>query len=344
MVYALAYNNYDMLAENAIGTWSGEQMKQTYVLLDYYGQPWTGNGGGTYTNYSVNQPYAIFAVDALAGDKNARAKLLGSIAYIAETDVFKADREIFVTNVDSVEIKDTAAVFAPGGIYSGKHTFGLYGLTTNVANGGETNERAESDEHQRRFPGQSTGDGWQQANIFQSGDDALTASDSVYPGARAGPLPRVRRRNADGSAARRGHEPAHHEAMVQSTSACGVTQTIEQILRPIPRMPIGRPSRPRGRSRRRGQRSADPHRPPHLQPVQPMAHAGFFSSQSEPIKPIVSLEIAPGQTVNSRDSVQNFGLGSAVGSLGSSPTRKARGSAGERACFRLPTQERWGWP
>ncbi|HZD40804.1 MAG TPA: hypothetical protein VE131_08795, partial [Terriglobales bacterium] len=87
MTYTMAYNNFHMIIENAIGTWSGERMKQTYTLLDYYGQPWTGNGAGTYTNYAVDQPYGIFGVDALTGtDKNARTKLLGSIAYIRGTD------------------------------------------------------------------------------------------------------------------------------------------------------------------------------------------------------------------------------------------------------------------
>ena len=39
MTYTLAYNNYNMTCENCIGTWSGERMKQTYVLLDYDGKP-----------------------------------------------------------------------------------------------------------------------------------------------------------------------------------------------------------------------------------------------------------------------------------------------------------------
>src|SRR5215813_14245586 len=53
LVYALTYNNYDMLVENSIGTWSGEKMKQTYVLLDSYGKRWVGRGEGTYQNYDV---------------------------------------------------------------------------------------------------------------------------------------------------------------------------------------------------------------------------------------------------------------------------------------------------
>src|SRR5215471_3507498 len=106
MVYTLAYNNYDMLVENSIGTWSGEKMQDSYVLLGYDGHPWTGAGGGTYTNHDVNQPYGVFANDGFTGDKNARSKLLGSIAYVASTDVFKADRLVFITSVDSLQITD----------------------------------------------------------------------------------------------------------------------------------------------------------------------------------------------------------------------------------------------
>ncbi len=128
MVYALTYNNYDMLVENSIGTWSGEKMRKSYVILDYYGKPWRGHGEGTYQDYEVNQPYAVFGIDALTGDKNARARLLGSIAYITASDSFKAQQLVFVTKLDSVEISDTLAYVEPGS-YPRVRTFGLYGLT-----------------------------------------------------------------------------------------------------------------------------------------------------------------------------------------------------------------------
>ena len=106
MTYTLAYNNYNMTCENCIGTWSGERMKETYVLLDYYGKPWTGRGAGTYTDYRVDQPYGIFGIDGLSGDKNAHAKLLGSIAYVRGTDRFAAAQAIFVTKLDSIEVAE----------------------------------------------------------------------------------------------------------------------------------------------------------------------------------------------------------------------------------------------
>ena len=127
MVYTLAYNNYGMLVENAIGTWSGERMKETYVLNDYFGKPWVGRGEGTHTNYDVDQPYAIFGVDANKKDKQANARLLGSIAYVLAGDTYKPPRLVFFTNLDSVEIVDTLAYVEPGS-HPDVHTFGLYGL------------------------------------------------------------------------------------------------------------------------------------------------------------------------------------------------------------------------
>jgi hypothetical protein len=132
MTYSLAYNNVNMIVENAIGTWSAERMKETYVLLDYYGKPWTGNGAGTYTNYGVDQPYGIFGVDALTGsDKNARNKLLGSIAYIRGSDRFHPDQTVFVTKLDSMEITHTTAYIEPG-THTNKRPFALYNLQSSV--------------------------------------------------------------------------------------------------------------------------------------------------------------------------------------------------------------------
>ncbi len=239
MVYTLAYNNYHMLVENAIGTWSGEKMNQTYVLLDYSGQPWLGTDGGTYTNYRVNQPYGIFAIDGLSGDKNARTKLLGSIAYVGKTDTFSAPREILFTDIDSVEIKDTVAAYAPGGTYSGKHTFALYGLTTNIANGGETNVRALN---LTSFSADSLGDqigkGWQQANILRGRSaTAYTEGSSVYVADQGANLCH---QYVDGNLTDRPLWPwlmnqRIKEAMIQSGRApLDVTATITQLFGPIP--------------------------------------------------------------------------------------------------------------
>ncbi len=94
--------------------------------MGYDGKPWTGTGAGTYTNYDVNQPYGIFAVDREDGDKNAHARLLGSLAYIQPTDTYKASQAVYITELDSIEIKDTAAYIAPG-TNTSVRPFGLYG-------------------------------------------------------------------------------------------------------------------------------------------------------------------------------------------------------------------------
>jgi hypothetical protein len=127
MTYSMAYNNYHLTCENCLGTWSGQGMPSSYVLMGYDGTPWTGTGAGTYTNHDVDQPYGIFSVDFESGDKNANAKLLGSLAYILSTDTYKPSFAVFVTKLDSVEIKDTTAYIAPGTNPS-VLPFGLYGL------------------------------------------------------------------------------------------------------------------------------------------------------------------------------------------------------------------------
>ena len=32
LTYTLAYNNYNMIIENSLGTWSGEKMRENYTL------------------------------------------------------------------------------------------------------------------------------------------------------------------------------------------------------------------------------------------------------------------------------------------------------------------------
>ena len=132
MTYTMAYNNFNMIIENAIGTWSGERMKQTYTLLDYYGNPWTGNGAGTYTDYRVDQPYGIFGNDGFTStDKNARSKLLGSIAYVRASDRFAPAQTVFITKIDSFQVGSSVAYIEPGSQTS-KLPYALYNLQTST--------------------------------------------------------------------------------------------------------------------------------------------------------------------------------------------------------------------
>jgi hypothetical protein len=132
MTYTLAYNNYNLTCENCIGTWSGERMKQTYILMAYDGTPWTGEKrAGTYTGYDVDQPYGVFGIDGLDGDKNARTKLLGSIAYIRGSDRFDSSRLILVSRLDSLEVANTVVYIEPG-TYSTVKRFSLNNLLNAV--------------------------------------------------------------------------------------------------------------------------------------------------------------------------------------------------------------------
>jgi hypothetical protein len=115
MTYTLAYNNYNLTCENCIGTWSGERMKETYVLLDSKGNRLSdGKRPDTYTDSRVDQPYGIFAHDRLDKDKNANTKLLGSIAYVRGTDRFPSAQVIRMINLNSIEIADTVVYIEPG--------------------------------------------------------------------------------------------------------------------------------------------------------------------------------------------------------------------------------------
>lgn len=134
MTFSLAYNNQHLLCENCIGTWSGERMKETAVLMNYYGQPWTGSGAGVYRDYGVNQPYGIFAVDRLERDKHAHARLLGSIAYARREDRFAAPQAIFVTKLNSLEISHTVVYLEPGAHESVKR-FALHNLSGREGSG-----------------------------------------------------------------------------------------------------------------------------------------------------------------------------------------------------------------
>jgi len=61
-------------------------MKETYVLMDYYGKPWTKQGSKppqTFTNYGVDQPYGILSADAGVQEGFSKgASLYGCIAYL----------------------------------------------------------------------------------------------------------------------------------------------------------------------------------------------------------------------------------------------------------------------
>ena len=128
MTYTIAYDNFNMILENCIGTWSGEKMPASYTITGADGKPYTGwtynyrNGEWvsvyatapmTYTNFEVEHPRAIFGNDDVTG-KSPVASMLGCLAYIQPTDVFPATALIYTTGIDYVNIADTIASIPPG--------------------------------------------------------------------------------------------------------------------------------------------------------------------------------------------------------------------------------------
>ena len=181
MTYTLAYNNYHLTCENCLGTWSGQGMPSSYVLMGYDGKPWTGVGAGTYTNHNVNLPYGIFAMDKEDGDKNAHARLFGSLAYVLSTDTYKPERAVLITALDSVDIEDTVAYIAPG-TNPAVLPFGLYGLA------GASNLRASD---LTAFGGTSSvwAKEWIQSNLWSASSPAAYSSgENIFNSSRGANL------------------------------------------------------------------------------------------------------------------------------------------------------------
>jgi hypothetical protein len=112
MTYSLVYNNYTPLLENAIGTWSGSQMKSTYTLGCDPDNTFS-ECGKTFSNYEVEEPYGVFCNDRLDGlDKDAKARIYGSIAYITDADRFQGGQANRF-DLDGIHITDMASYVDP---------------------------------------------------------------------------------------------------------------------------------------------------------------------------------------------------------------------------------------
>jgi hypothetical protein len=204
-------------------------MKSSYTLLDYYGKPWTGTGAGTYTNYSVNQPHGIFSIDGLSGDKNARTKLLGSIAYVRGNDRFAPSRAIYLIRLDSVEVVDTTVYIQPG-TNTNKQRFSLNNLITGTA----------SNLIARKLTGVGGansyyGSNWKRSSISEG--SSLNSVANVYTSTAGANLCK-RYQNRVLTSVPLWPWPMNQRiinAMIESgRAAVDVTKTIESILGPIP--------------------------------------------------------------------------------------------------------------
>jgi hypothetical protein len=245
--YSLAYNSYHMTCENCLGTWSGQGMPATYVLKDYFGRPWTGNGAGTLYNHDVNQPYGIFSVDGESEDKNAYVRLVGSLAYVLPTDTYKPERAVFIAGMDSVEIKDTVAFIAPGTNLS-VLPFALYGLSSGKA-------QHLIAENLTAFGGATPlfDSGWLRGNIWAATSPltAYNTGESIFGTTRGASL---YYRYQDGILTTQPLWPwpmnqRIEDALVQSgRSPVDITATIESLFGPVPsvpQLPLATPASPR---------------------------------------------------------------------------------------------------
>jgi hypothetical protein len=226
LTYTLAYNNYDMIIENSIGTWSGEKMKETYVLQCPPGST-NSRCGTTKTNYTVDQPEAIFGVDTNNGNP-ARSKILGSIAYIKKMDRFHPNRLYWVVNVDAVEYHNNVAYVEPGS-HTNKQAFGLYGLKSGSAEDLVAKNLTGIASTQSYYSNQ-----WKTSNISEGSN--VSSVPNVFLGSAA----QICRRYEDGILTSEPLWPwPMNQRIIDAMKASGravvdVTKTIEELFGPIP--------------------------------------------------------------------------------------------------------------
>ncbi|RMF83095.1 MAG: hypothetical protein D6736_22110 [Nitrospinota bacterium] len=235
MTYTLAYNSYYMLVENSIGTWNGAKMKESYTLLGYDGKPWLRNGEEVhYTNYAVDHPYGIFAVDQMSPgkDRNAHARLLGSIAYVLAGDRYAPFRVIGMSQMESVEMQDVVAYVDPS--QRGKSPFAL-----GTINGGGARDLSLSHAIGISTKSSSFHSDWQVSNYMEGSTigEVIGTGESIFDSSHGVNLCY---RYQDGVLT---NEPLWpwpmNQRIIEAMVASGrepvdVTRTIEQLFGPIP--------------------------------------------------------------------------------------------------------------
>ncbi len=77
----LYYNTTGFKCENCIATWSAESMPQSYTLYNN-GAVWTGVYAGTYSNYEVQSPDALFSMASDNYGADLGIRVYGSLAYL----------------------------------------------------------------------------------------------------------------------------------------------------------------------------------------------------------------------------------------------------------------------
>ncbi|MBN1672475.1 MAG: hypothetical protein JXR37_15650 [Kiritimatiellae bacterium] len=115
MTFGLYYHSFNTTIENCIGTWSGEQQKETYRL--FCAKRSHPRNGQLMTKYAMDQPYGVFVSGAL--DKSdpslfTQSKMLGCIGYIRGGDRFPTKNIFTVGAEGGIELRDCVAYIEPG--------------------------------------------------------------------------------------------------------------------------------------------------------------------------------------------------------------------------------------
>lgn len=160
---SLDYNSYQTTVENCLLTWDDSYLTDPYTLVDASGLPYPqpglqpgapGTGCTTIglpygvvqadqtcsiNSKAVEQPYGCISMDRLDAQSQAFSKLLGSIAYQNVGQTMDVSRLVFFTNIDQVTIRDTAAIYPTGYVFSpltGTHR--CFQLAAGIVHAGDT--------------------------------------------------------------------------------------------------------------------------------------------------------------------------------------------------------------
>jgi len=109
MTFTMAYNSYNAIYENCIGTWDAFRMDKNY-LLKCSDENTYSKCNTLFENYEVDQPYGIFSRDRNDGDKDVNSYLLGSIAYVKDGQKCEGIPSLInISSLNKLYIKNSTA-------------------------------------------------------------------------------------------------------------------------------------------------------------------------------------------------------------------------------------------
>ena len=180
------------------------------------------------TGYTVDQAEGVFGIDRMDGDKNARSKILGSIAYITKKDRYQPGKLYWVAGMNAVEYGNNAGYIEPGS-FTGKRAFSL-----------DSNRGGGQDLIAKHLTAISStvssfSSVWQISNVSE--DSSVAAAGNLFTTTNGA---QICKRYKDGTLTSEALWPwpmnqRIREAMIVSgRAAVDVTNTIEGIFGPIP--------------------------------------------------------------------------------------------------------------